>query len=481
MAETALQIPTTYIPDPASGRPVSSGSVYIGAADTDPETLANRISVVIIQENGARVTIAPSAQPLTTLAGGVIEYQGSPVKVLVDGVHSLKILDSNQGQKYYVPRNNETATTQANEGVAPVNGSFEFDTQTTGQPDNWAVVPGTNGTIANDTDSAHGLKSLKFTGTDATGGGTATSDKFDVLAGGNVGVRYNYKSTAADTLNKIDINWYNSADALISTSSILNEGAANPTTYTSAVNSVTAPATAVRAELVLTGVDGAGTTVIGSTYFDGIDVQSGSAAVSFDGAETLNNKKVNGGTITTNAIVNTNSGTSIDLSTAIPDWVNVITITLKEMGNSTTGTLNSPLIQVGDGSYVTSGYYGATLAIDATPVAAANTPTDGIALATPLWTSGFEIDGELTIRRHGTSNSWVAKLVAITSNGAGGAFTVKMGAAYITLSGLLDRDWETVVKVTQKPAGQVIDDSPIGDEIESESDEDAMDRFMGEK
>lgn len=38
-----------------------------------------------------------------------------------------------------------------------------------------------------------------------------------------------------------------------------------------------------------------------------------------------------------------------------------------------------------------------------------------------------------------------------------------------------------VVKVTQKPAGQVIDESPIGDEIESESDEDAMDRFMGEK
>ena len=273
MPQAPLKLDIGYFPDPSVGRPIALGSVYVGVADTDPAILANRISVTVIQEDGTSVVVPPASQPFTLGSGGTVLYGGDPVVILVDGVHSVKVLDVLGAQKYYVPFANQSADVQANEGVRPVNGSFEFDTQVTGQPDNWSGVVGTNGTVELSTDSVHGLKSLKFTGTDATGGGVYTSDKFDVLAGGSIDIEFSYKSSAVDTLNKIDVNWYNSADALVTTSSVLNEGAANPLTYETSVVSITAPATAKRAEIVLTGVDGTGTTIIGSTYFDGIAVR----------------------------------------------------------------------------------------------------------------------------------------------------------------------------------------------------------------
>jgi len=273
MAQAPLKLDIGYFPDPVTAKPIAGAKIYVGVADKDPEILANRIPVTLIQEDGTRVIIAPESQPIRTGSGGTLVYGGDSVVYTVDGVHSLRVRDSINAHKYYVPFANQSADVQANEGVRPVNGSFEFDSQVTGQPDNWSGVVGTNGTVELSTDSAHSLKSLKFTGTDATGGGVYTSDKFDVLAGGSIDIEFSYKSSSVDTLNKIDVNWYNSADALVSTSSVLNEGAANPLTYETSVVSITAPATAKRAEIVLTGVDGTGTTIIGSTYFDGVAVR----------------------------------------------------------------------------------------------------------------------------------------------------------------------------------------------------------------
>lgn len=271
MAEAPLSLNIAYFPDPTAGRPVANGSVYVGQPDLDPAVLANRVSVVVIQENGTRVTIAAAAQPLSTGAGGVILYNGSPVVVMVDGACSVKVLDSAGAQKYYAPRVNESATQDVNEGVLIINGSFENETQFTGVPDNWTLVAGTNGTIAvDDTDQAHGLKSLKFTGTDATGGGTATSAKFNVLEGGDLDIRFTYKSSAVDTLNKVEIKYYDASGSVVTTTTILSEGAANPTSYTSYIERVTNPAAAVQAELIITGVDGAGTTVAGTANFDDV-------------------------------------------------------------------------------------------------------------------------------------------------------------------------------------------------------------------
>jgi len=272
MAKQPYIAPTNVTLHPDTGKPVSLGNVYFGIADLDPEIEANRITVEVVQESGVVVQIPPAAQPLLMTAG-VIVYQGSAVNVLVDGVYSLKITDSLGAQVYYVPRKNESAAAvSGGAGSIPTNGSFEFETAVTGKPDSWAIAESSGGTIVTDTDSAHGLKSLRFTGTDGTGAGTATSSRFDVLAGDNLGIRFSYKATAIDVQNKVDINWYDSANSIITTTNVINEGAANPLVYLDTNVTMVTPAAAKTAEIVITGIAGTGTATTGSSYFDAFDV-----------------------------------------------------------------------------------------------------------------------------------------------------------------------------------------------------------------
>ena len=101
--EQAVTLGIEYFPDPAKGRPLFNSNIYIGVVDLDPEIEANRITVTVIQENGTRVSILPSAQPLLTGSGGVIIYMGSPVSVVVDVNYSIKATNSLGAQVYYVP------------------------------------------------------------------------------------------------------------------------------------------------------------------------------------------------------------------------------------------------------------------------------------------------------------------------------------------------------------------------------------------
>jgi len=104
-----------YYPDPTVGRPVFNGSIYVGVVNLDPVIEANRVTVYIRQEGAADVPILPSAQPLTTGGGGVILYNGSPAKLLVDGNYSLKVLNNAGTQVYYISNafNEATASTSA--------------------------------------------------------------------------------------------------------------------------------------------------------------------------------------------------------------------------------------------------------------------------------------------------------------------------------------------------------------------------------
>lgn len=94
-----------YFPDPKIGRPVSNGTFFVGIIDLDPEILANQKQVTVRQESGAEVEID---QPINLSAGGVPEYQGSPVTVFVDGEYSLKVLNSTDDQVYYIPKSTTT-------------------------------------------------------------------------------------------------------------------------------------------------------------------------------------------------------------------------------------------------------------------------------------------------------------------------------------------------------------------------------------
>ena len=103
MTDQIVRLGPEYFSDPTVGRPVAAGSIYIGDPDTDPEILANQITVNALQEDG---TTVPISQPILTSAGGQPLYNGSPVTLLVSETYSLKVLDSFGVQKNYVPSTN---------------------------------------------------------------------------------------------------------------------------------------------------------------------------------------------------------------------------------------------------------------------------------------------------------------------------------------------------------------------------------------
>lgn len=86
-----------YIPDPVKGRPLWNGQIFVGEPDLDPETSPKQLNIV--QETGA---VVPVSQPFVLSAGGVPVYNGSPVRLDVDGNYSIRIRDKNGAQTYYV-------------------------------------------------------------------------------------------------------------------------------------------------------------------------------------------------------------------------------------------------------------------------------------------------------------------------------------------------------------------------------------------
>ncbi|QZA71259.1 tailspike protein [Pseudomonas phage AH02] len=95
-----VRLPYGYYPDPTRGRPVFKGQIFVGLADTDPQIASNQIQVYAVQEDGTTVAIA---QPIRTNAGGVPDLNGSAVQLIVDGEHSMKVLDAQGAQVYYAP------------------------------------------------------------------------------------------------------------------------------------------------------------------------------------------------------------------------------------------------------------------------------------------------------------------------------------------------------------------------------------------
>lgn len=103
-----VRLPYTYAADPTRGRPIFNGSIYIGQPDLDPEIPANQIPVSVRQEDGTEVAVT---QPISTSAGGVPQYNGSPAVILVDAnVFSFKLLDHLGAQVYYQERATTTPT-----------------------------------------------------------------------------------------------------------------------------------------------------------------------------------------------------------------------------------------------------------------------------------------------------------------------------------------------------------------------------------
>ena len=187
-----------------------------------------------------------------------------------------------------------------------INGSFESDADGDGFPDGWTLTKYTGGTFSHETSTAaadgkaiHGKRSIKFTspGGGGNGGGFVTStDFFEVTEGRNYGVTWQHKSSVAGIHNLAQIQFYDSTQTSISTST-LYDSSANPTGWVLQKAYVAAPVNGRYAKIILTGAKDDNTTA-GSAWFDDIRI----GVVNFDnryqadctrggGSSTVNNGK----------------------------------------------------------------------------------------------------------------------------------------------------------------------------------------------
>ena len=155
--------------------------------------------------------------------------------------------------------------------------------------------------------------------------------------------------------------------------------------------------------------------------------------VGTDATQTLTNKTIQGGAITSATAQASTSGTSIDF-TGIPSWVKRVTVMFS--GVSTNGTSAPWLVQIGpSGGAETTGYLGATTSAT-TGVGSANSTT-GFAINADNSASSL-VYGNMTIVNI-TGSTWVA---SGTFGQSDRAYSIMMGANK-TITGTL-----SVVRVT---------------------------------
>ena len=128
-----------YINDPLKGRPLFGGKIYVGEPDLDPEIVGNQKQLNVIQEDGAVVAVP---QPFILSAGGVPMYNGSPVRLDVDGNFSIKILDKNDSQTYYIENIFDGQPVTVQEMDAAIDQSFIDNRLLFSMFDSWSVSTG---------------------------------------------------------------------------------------------------------------------------------------------------------------------------------------------------------------------------------------------------------------------------------------------------------------------------------------------------
>ena len=134
------------------------------------------------------------------------------------------------------------------------------------------------------------------------------------------------------------------------------------------------------------------------------------------------------------------SGTAITLTnqtapefTGIPSWARRITLTFS--GVSTNGN-NPPLIQIGSGTYATSGYLGSNAVVAGSVATVTFTTGFGIGVNTSNWLSTFAVNGSVTLSLH-SGNTWVCS--GSVSNSSQAGFYLIGGSSGTAISGTLDR------------------------------------------
>jgi hypothetical protein len=143
----------------------------------------------------------------------------------------------------------------------------------------------------------------------------------------------------------------------------------------------------------------------------------------------------------------TASGTSVDFP-GIPSWAKRITVMFS--GVSTNGT-SPPQIQVGSGSFTTSGYLGSNTISNSGSATVLFTAGFGIGVNTSNWNGSQIFSGAISLFLL-SGNTWAAFGINSTSNSNNTYFT----SGSIALSGILDR-----VRITTANGTDVFDAGTI--------------------
>jgi hypothetical protein len=166
-------------------------------------------------------------------------------------------------------------------------------------------------------------------------------------------------------------------------------------------------------------------------------------AVTINGSAgvTTNSGAVYNGLQTGTAV--TASGTTVDF-TGIPSWVKRITILLNGVSASSTSNL---LVQIGSGTFTTSGYAGFVfLASTARSAFSAGFTVTGTRVATSV------VNGSIVLSLV-TGNSW--NETGITSDGDASVLGTSQSSGNLTLGGVLDRVRVTSVSANTFSAGTI--------------------------
>ena len=142
------------------------------------------------------------------------------------------------------------------------------------------------------------------------------------------------------------------------------------------------------------------------------------------------------GIIKQGTAVASTSGTAIDF-TNIPSWVKRVTVMFA--GVSTSGTSNL-LVQIGSGSFVTTGYLSTSTAVAAANNTGLTTATTGFHI---LQTLGTDVTSGHMLITNVTSNTWISSHTLKRGGNAS-----QQGGGDIALSGTLDRIRITTVNGT---------------------------------
>jgi len=170
----------------------------------------------------------------------------------------------------------------------------------------------------------------------------------------------------------------------------------------------------------------------------GITLPSGSAGVGTTDTQTLTNKTIQGGAITSGTAVASTSGTSIDF-TSIPSYVKRITVMFNAV--STNGTSNY-LVRIGNTTFTATGYVSTMTYVNISANSCTGTTDTTGYILTKDTAAALAFSGVMTI-------CLLSNYVYVAGfNGIGNGGPTYQGGGILNLGSVLDRVRITTVNGT---------------------------------